>query len=146
MKAYSKSFNFFFLFLIFNHGKVVKLDCNECVFFMVCISTIMPFRWCQGWTTRQTDRQTDSDRQLDRQKDRQTLICRLTRYLSRFEYKVFVLMYTLQSRVSDLFLHRNPGKTMQTLFVANHVRIRFQRPDCDQKHLLYHRKATISSP
>ena len=35
---------------------------------------------------------------------------------------------------------------MQTLFVANHVRIRFQRPDCEQKHLLYRWEATISLP
>ena len=35
MKAYSKSFNFFFLFLIFDLGKVVKLDVNECVLFIV---------------------------------------------------------------------------------------------------------------
>ena len=40
MKEYSKSFNFFFLFLIFDHGKVVKLDVNECVFFIVWYSIL----------------------------------------------------------------------------------------------------------
>ena len=38
MEADFKSFNFVLLFFIFDHGKGVKLDFNECVFLVVCPS------------------------------------------------------------------------------------------------------------
>ena len=70
MKAYSKSFNFFFLFLIFDHGKVVKVNkepgskksCSksEMVWWpnTFAVSKRQCHAGCKGWLKRKVDHQS----------------------------------------------------------------------------------------
>ena len=70
MKAYSKSFNFFFLFLIFDHGKVVKVNkepgskksCSksEMVWWpnTFAVSMRQCHAGCKGWSKRKAEQQS----------------------------------------------------------------------------------------
>ena len=83
----------------------------------------------------------DKDRHTEKQTDRQTLRGRLTRYLLHFK-KGFVILHRKVEQVT--FFSVETGDTVQALLVANHVRIRAQRPDCEQELLFYHWKGTIT--
>ena len=77
MEADFKSFNFVLLFFIFDHGKGVKLDFNECVFLFVCPSV--------GWSVAPS---VTLWRGVQRRAGKQLISCIQT-------YVLFVLVYNL---------------------------------------------------